>query len=369
MGSRSAGIDPRPLVAVMGLRGFPGVQGGVEKHCEALYPRIDGYRFRVYRRRSYVADETSPWCHISFKDLPSTRIGGFEATFQTFLASLHAIVKRPALVHVHNIGPGLFIPFMRLFGLKTVLTYHSSNYEHSKWSKAAKAVLRMAERLSVRYADRVIFVNRRQYERLSLQYPDKCVYMPNGVEPASASESTSVLDELRLTPGDYILGVGRLTPEKGFEYLVEAVNKIDSELRIVIAGGCDHDTEYFNKLKNLDVRGRVTFAGNRRSDELAQLYPNARLFVLSSVNEGFPLVLLEAMSHSLPVIASDIPATDIPQLTSEHKFKPADSESLAQCLERTLADGASTVGYDLSEYDWQELAQRVAAQYKAVIEH
>lgn len=351
----------------MGLRGFPGVQGGVEKHCEALYPRMEGLRFRVYRRKSYVRNNsTSPWPNITFTDLPSTRISGFEAAFQTFLAALHAaMVSRPRIVHVHNIGPGFVIPILRLFGLKTILTYHSSNYEHTKWSRPARALLRAAEWVSMRCAHRVIFVNRRQYERLSPRYPDKCVFMPNGVDAPTPDYDTALLNELGVTTGSYILAVGRITPEKGFDHLVRAVNLLDRDCRLVIAGGSDHDRAYLSSLKALDIHGRVIFAGNRQGRELAQLYTHARLFVLSSVNEGFPLVLLEAMSYGLHVIASDIPATHLPQLDGIRKFPPANPEALAKELTDFLAPipRLARMDYDLSDYDWTKIAAEVAHQY------
>lgn len=348
-------------IAVMGLRGFPGVQGGVEKHCEALYPHISGMHFRVYCRRPYMGAVGASYPEINFVTLPSTRIGGFEAVFHTLLSALHAsFVSRPQLVHIHNIGPGLFTPLLRLMGLPVVVTYHSVNYEHQKWGRMARGLFRLGEWCTMRFARKVIFVNRRMYNRLSPKYPGKCVYLPNGVNQPQVAESTHYLDSLGLLPRGYVLSVGRLTPEKGFEYLVEAVQKLPADVVLVIAGGSDHDGRYAERLRQLDLQGRVVFTGNVQGEQLAQLYSHARLYVLSSVNEGFPLVLLEAMSYGLPILASDIPATDIPQMRPGDFFAAANAQALARAIEVKLAEPFALQHYDLTPYSWVNIAAQTA---------
>ena len=132
------------------------MQGGVEKHCESLYPLFDSrYRFCVFRRKPYVrSSQTYP--DIAFIDLPSTRIKGFEAFFHSFLATVCCLFLRPDVVHIHNIGPALFSPLLRLFGLKTVLTYHSPNYEHKKWGFFARHLLKLSERIAFRTAEAIV---------------------------------------------------------------------------------------------------------------------------------------------------------------------------------------------------------------------
>lgn len=353
--------------AVIGLRGFPDIQGGVEKHCEALYPRIAGETFRVYRRRPYITDKAGGrYPNIRFSDLPSTRLAGFEATLHTFLASVSCAFRRPKAVHVHNIGPGLFIPLLKMFGLKVVMTYHSTNYEHEKWGRAARAILRLGERLSVRWADRIIFVNRRQFDRLSPLYPGKCVFLPNGVNPMSPAREDGYIRSLGTQPGKYLLAVGRLTPEKGFDHLVKAVNLVGEDVTLIIAGGSDNDDSYARRLRELDTKGRVIFTGNVQGEALRQLYTHARLYILSSINEGFPLVLLEAMQQSLPVLASDIPASHIPGIT--RFFRPADPQSLADAITDYLAahPEAERVSYDMTPYNWDTIARRTLAIYNSL---
>ena len=123
-------------IFVLGTRGFPNIQGGAEKHCEQLYPFMSKeVEVTTFRRKPYV-EKNAPqkWENISFVDLPSTKIKGLEALFHSFLSAIYSIFKRPDIVHIHNIGPGLVTPLLRLFGIKVVVTYHSPNYEHKKWA-------------------------------------------------------------------------------------------------------------------------------------------------------------------------------------------------------------------------------------------
>lgn len=347
----------KPLkVAAMGLRGIPEIQGGVEKHCQSLYPRLNGVEVTLFRRKPYInhsADHT--YKGIKYIDLPSTRVKGFEALFHTMLCAVQAVCRRPDVVHVHNIGPGLFIPFMKLFGLRVVMTYHSANYEHAKWGKMAKRLLRFAEKMSLRYADKVIFVNRDKYEACGAVIGDRAVYIPNGVERIEPTDDDSRIRRFGLERGKYILAVGRITPEKGFDCLVRGANMTGSDEKVVIVGGSDHDERYLQELKALDVKGRVCFTGSLTGEDLRQIYSNARLFVLSSINEGFPLVMLEAMNYRLPIMATDISATRIPQINDNDKFAPGDAEALARALETHACD-RGPVDYDTDEYDWNHIA-------------
>lgn len=353
---------------VIGTRGFPSVQGGVERHSQSLYPRMSAdIQLRVFRRRPFLnkSARAAAYPRIEFRDLPSTRIAGVEAMLHSFLAACCSIARRPDIVHVHNIGPGLVIPLLRLFGLKVVMTYHSPNYEHAKWGAFARRILRLGESLSLRFANAVIFVNAAQMAKYDKKTRSKSVLIPNGVE-SPAEEASDVLARFGLKPGGYLLAVGRLTPEKGFHHLVEAVQRLDNVPTLVIAGGADNNDAYARRLRALDVKGKTVFTGALDSADLSQLYASADSFVLSSVNEGFPLVMLEAMGHRLPVFASDIPATDIPQIPAADKFPAADTDALASFLSRRYP-AAARRDYDLSAYDWSRIASQTEAVYRSVL--
>lgn len=345
-------------IAAIGIRGLPGVQGGVEMHCENIYTRMRDAHIRVYRRKPYLSElSRTEFPNISYVDLPSTRIKGFEAVLHTFLCVLHIAVHRPDVVHVHNIGPGMFAPLLKLLGLSVVMTYHSPNYEHKKWGAVARAILRFSEFLSLNFVDRVIFVNKFQMQKYSRRIQAKSEYIPNGINDVSPSGRTDFLQKYGIVPGEYVLAVGRLTPEKGFEYLVKAAAELPDVKQVVIAGASDHDTSYQELLHRLDTAKKVVFTGFTSGEDLRQLYSHARLYALTSVNEGFPLVLLEAMSYSLPLVASDIPATHLIELDKNDYFKVADEGDLKRVLAEKMRQNLGRVKYEaIKDFDWQKIA-------------
>ncbi len=182
---------------------------------------------RVYRRKPYLTSQShQSYPGISFVDLPSTRIKGFETMWHTLLCVLHIALHRPSVVHVHNIGPGMLSPLLRIMGLPVVMTYHSPNYEHSKWGPISRTILRFAEWVSFRSCNRIIFVSKFQREKFSQKVLDKSTYIPNGISDVSRSTATDFLAKHGIEAGNYVLSVGRITPEKGFDYLVNAVQQL-----------------------------------------------------------------------------------------------------------------------------------------------
>ena len=348
-------------IAVIGTRGFPGIQGGVESHSYHLYTHMQDVHVRLYRRRAYLTGQSAQtFPNIEYIDLPSTRIKGFEAVWHTLLSVLHIAFHRPDMVHIHNIGPGMFAPLVRLMGLPVVLTYHSPNYEHSKWNAPARWLLRQCEKISLRFSNRVIFVNRHQMEKCGAL--DKSVFIPNGIDTVTRSEATAFLQQHGITPGNYLLAVGRLTPEKGLEYLVEAANRLPKVQQVVIAGASDHDSAYRERLERLDTGKKVIFTGFTTGEDLRQLYSHARCYVLPSVNEGFPMVMLEAMAYGLPILCSDIPGTRQVELPEEDYFTVGDVESLCVAITRQLATPNEPQHYDLEKYNWDTIAATTRQQ-------
>lgn len=351
---------------VFGTRGFPHVQGGVEKHCENIYPNlIHAYDVHVFRRIPYI-QKNSPktYMGVHFIDLPSTKIKGFEAFFHSLLCTIYCIIKRPNIVHVHNIGPGMFIPLLRLAGIKVVLTYHSPNYEHKKWNAVAKAILKQSEKIATRWASAIVFVSRLRMKQFQQSIIQKSHYIPNGVSIKNPSSKTTFLQGLGLLPQQYILALGRITQEKGFDYLIEAYAKIlPSNFKLVIAGGIDHESSFSRNIKEQAKLYGVVMPGYVDGENLNQLYSHAKLFVLPSYNEEFPLVMLEALSYNLPIVASDIPANLQIGLHSDDYFKTGDSYDLALHLTQKLVSTHCSSNFPIDLYTWKSVSEQLITVY------
>lgn len=355
-------------VCVIGTRGFPCIEGGVEKHCESLYPLVgEDIELIVFRRKPYVKEHTA-YKNIRFIDLPSTKIKGVETMIHSFMASVYAVALHPDVVHFHNIGPALWAPLLKLFSIPVVLTYHSPNYEHKKWSSFAKAVLRFCEKAALKYSDRVIFVNRFQMQKYPEAIQDKSIYVPNGIVQPDVCNSHDYLYDLGLEPGKYLLSVGRITPEKGFHTLITAFKAATpKDCKLVIAGGVEFENHYMKELQSLSEGLPVVFTGYVFGDKLAQLYANASVFVLASENEGFPLVLLEAMSYRRNVLVSDIPATHLVDLQQIDYFPVGDADALCEKIMEKLKE-QSIRDYDMTAFDWKQVAEKVTAVIHAAAE-
>ena len=97
-------------------------------------------------------------------------------------------------------------------------------------------------------------------------------------------------------------------------------------------------------------------------EPLARLFAGALLFVIPSTHEGLPVVLLEAMSHGLPLLASDIPANRLPELPDDVFFAPDDCGGLSARLKSFFDKRVeSRIIYDMSRYDWENIAEATSA--------
>lgn len=357
------------IVYVFGTRGFPKIQGGVEKHCEFLYPKLsEKFNISIFRRKAFLTpDSPKKMGTINFIDLPSTKIKGFESFFHSFLCTIYCLIKRPDIIHIHNIGPGIFIPFLKLFKLKVILTYHSPNYEHKKWGFFARFILKTGELFSLKGANTIIFVNKKQMLSLSLKTKNKSVFIPNGIVKQAPARKTNYIDHLQLSPQKYILAVGRITQEKGFDYLIDAYILLQNpNYKLVIAGGIDHNSLFSNQFKKKAQENNIILTGYIEGEELQQLYSHAKLFVLPSYNEGYPIVLLEAINYHLPILASDISANKQINLPMAAYFPVGDSFKLKEKMEYALQNSLKLTEYNQSLFTWEDISRQVEEIYNKV---
>jgi glycosyltransferase involved in cell wall biosynthesis len=363
-------------IAVLGTRGFPGVQGGVERHCESLYPLLvkRGCRVRVYTRRSY--GDSQRGCCEGVERIPlwAPRKKSLEAIVHTFLALVHALAvpRQFDIIHIHSIGPSLLVPLARLAGMRVVVTNHGPDYERQKWGRAARWGLRLGERLGTRYANSVIAVARYLKERLEKEFHRPVYYVPNGIPVLQRRPPGGLLNRHQLEQGRYVLTVGRFVPEKGFHDLLSAFSSLDTKWRLVLTGDADHLDPYSKDLvRQARKDRRVVLTGVLMGRDLEEIYSNAGLFVLPSYHEGLPLTLLEALGYGLPVIASDIPANQEILDGRFGTFPPGDVGALASLLASgtkvsSLNNCPSIVEDAIrAEFDWERIADSTLAVYKS----
>lgn len=224
-------------IVVTGTRGIPNVMGGVETHCEELFPRIAamGEDVTVIRRKSYVNDGLKEWKGVKLVDIETPKKKSFEAIIHTYRAINMAKKLGADILHIHAIGPALLTPYAKMLGMKVVFTHHGPDYDRDKWGKAAKMVLKLGERMGCMFADDVIVISDVIRNLIKEKYGrTKNVHLIyNGVSKPEICDYPEYFEELGIKKGRYILGMCRFVPEKNLHHLVEAFNIIkNEELRI-----------------------------------------------------------------------------------------------------------------------------------------
>lgn len=148
-------------IFVTGTRGIPDIMGGVETHCEELFPRIASMdnEVTIIRRSNYVHDTLAEWKGVKLVDVDSPKKKSFEAIIHTFRAVNKAKSLGAEILHVHAIGPALLVPYAKMRGMKVVFTHHGPDYDRDKWGTIAKMILKLGERMGCWFADDVIVIS------------------------------------------------------------------------------------------------------------------------------------------------------------------------------------------------------------------
>ncbi|MCK5679390.1 glycosyltransferase family 4 protein [bacterium] len=363
-------------IFVIGTRGIPDIPGGIETHCQELYPRIvaAGHEVTIVTRTPYVQKKRKSWKGVSLKHLFAPRIKVMEALIHTLLGVINARISQPDLIHVHAIGPSLLVPLIRLMGMKVVMTNHGPDYHRDKWGFFAKQILLLGEYWGGKHADEIIVISSVIGDIVKKRCNRESNLIYNSVTLPERTAKTNILDQQGILPGKYILAVARLVPEKGLHDLVEAFAKISGDQQLVIAGDADHETKYSRELKKRAVTdSRVVLTGYITGEYLSQVFSHAKLFVLPSYHEGLPIALLEAMSYDIPPLISDIPAHKEIKLFEYCYFRCGDLAHLQNQLERALSRDISrqeSVDYRsivAKKYNWDKIAQQTIVVYEKAL--
>jgi len=357
-------------IAVVGTRGIPNISGGVETHCEELFPRIVSKEFdiTVFRRENYVKDCLSEYKGVRLVTLQSPKKKAIEALIHTVRAILYAKYKhQAAVVHIHAVGPALATPLARLLGLKVVFTHHGPDYERDKWGKIAREFLRLGERLGVRYANEVIVISRVINDLIQQKYKRMDAHIIyNGVSEPVFYTDTGYLDELKIKPKKYFFALGRFVPEKNFHQLIEAFISLkeNNDYQLVIAGDADFQDTYAQKLKQMAEENGIVLTGFVKGVQLQTLWSNAYCFVLPSSHEGLPISLLEAMSYRLPVVVSNIPANMEVELSPDNYFQANNVKALTEKLQQFIDAESKQLSYSMDKYQWDRIAAQTSDVYR-----
>ena len=359
-------------IAVIGTRGLPARYSGIEASVEAMARRLDPlqYQLVVYCRRSV---QESPGDElpraVRRRYTPTINTKNFGAFFHALISTVHAMCGDVDIVHFHALGPAMFAFLPRLTGKISIVTIHALDWKRKKWGRMARAVLKWCEYPAVFFPHRTIVVAKAMQQYFEQKYHRPLTYIPNGVElPARECP-----DDPRDLYGRYILFVGRLVPEKGIQYLIQAFNELAPEVKLLIAGEPSFTAEYADGLKRM-AGPKVVFLGFMQGTALRSLYAHAELFVLPSEVEGLSVSVLEAMSYGRCVLVSDVPECREVIGDAGVTFKSKDAADLREKLRFLLQnpDTARQIGLRgrqrvEREYNWDTIMKTVEDTYQSAL--
>jgi glycosyltransferase involved in cell wall biosynthesis len=367
----------------VGTRGIPATYGGIEKICEALYPRMLalGYDVTVYCRSYYVSPNKDAsgeqyYQGVRLQVIPMWPVRGIETFVYALLATIKATFSDAQIIHFHTQGPTLFSAIPAWLAPHKALVYSCNgiDWQRDKWGRLARWIIRSGEKASARYPHVKIAVSDSLIAHYQATYPGVVMRnIPNGVMPSPALPLSTLGDTQNawhLAPGRYLMFCGRLVPEKAPETLIAAFKMLNTDTKLVIVGDSANTDDYVAQLKALAADDpRVIFTGYQYGEALQALYSNALAYVTSSKLEGLPLTLLEAMSYGLPIGVSDIgPHTEVLNRSPEAglSFATQNLEACRQALERLVslppetlkAMGQAAQQLVSEHYTWEAIAQQ-----------
>ena len=167
------------------------------------------------------------------------------------------------MVHIHAEGPAFFCWIPKLFGKRVISTIHGLDWAREKWKfGVGSKFIRQGEKNAVKYADEIIVLSKGVQKYFMETYGRETHFIPNGVNRPEVREAKLITDHFGLEKDSYILFLGRLVPEKGIRYLVEAFKNVKTDKKLVIAGGSSDTDSFMEELKEL-AKGddRILFTG------------------------------------------------------------------------------------------------------------
>lgn len=290
-------------------------EGGIEIVVKELCTRMakNGYTVTCYNRSGHHVsgaeyDKKTEYEGINQKCVPTIEKKGLAAVSSSFFAALYSAFGKYNVVHIHAEGPAFFSWLPKLLGKRVIVTVHGLDWQREKWKSGfGSKFIKQGEKNAVKYADEIIVLSKGVHDYFRNQYGRETRFIPNGVNRQEIRKAELITDKFGLIKDSYILFLGRLVPEKGIRYLIEAFKNVKTEKKLVIAGGSSDTDSFMKELKELAKDDkRIIFTGFVQGQMLEELYSNAYIYTLPSDLEGMPLSLLEAMSYGNCCLVSDI---------------------------------------------------------------
>lgn len=375
----------RLRIAMIGHKRIPSREGGVEIVVEELSVRMAalGYRVDAYNRYGHHVSGKKYEQEYGWKGrkyykgvrvyiVPTFKASSLNAIVYSFFATIRALFGGYDVLHYHAEGPCAMLWLPKIFHKKIVATVHGLDWQRAKWGNFASGVIKFGEKMAAKYADEVIVLSENVKKYFADTYNRQVVYIPNGINRPARCPAELITEKYGLIKDSYILFLGRIVPEKGLHYLIEAFSKIDTDKKLVIAGGNSQAVEYMNLIHRMAAKDkRIIMTDFVQGQMLEELYSNAYAFVLPSDVEGMALSLLEAMSYGNCCLVSDISENTEVVEDKAFVFRKSDVKDLRKKLEYMLKHpevvhtyAEQSADYICGKYNWDEVVEQTVRLYR-----
>lgn len=374
-------MEKKLKIAMLGHKRVPSREGGIEVVVEELSTRMVemGHKVTCYNRtghhisgKEYDGDILREYKGINLKYVLTINKRGWAAMTSSITGTICAAFGKYDVVHFHAEGPAFMCWLPKIFGKKIIVTVHGLDHQRAKWGKLASNFIMMGERNAVRFADEIIVLSESVKQYFRNTYSRESSFIPNGVSRPEIKTDELIKDKFELEKNNYLLFLGRLVPEKGLLYLIQAFKKVKTNKKLVIAGGSSDSDIFSRKIKELAKDDeRILFSGFVQGDLLSGLSSNSYIYVLPSDLEGMPLTLLESMSYGNCCVVSDIPENASVVGDFGITFEKSNVEKLRECLQM-LCDNPKIVKkykeraseFICGKYSWNDTVNETLKLYQ-----
>ena len=369
-------------IAMLGHKRIPSREGGIEIVVEELSTRMVevGHSVTCYNRSGHHVSgkefDRGPFKEykgVKLKPVFTINHKGLAAMTSSFFGAICTAFGKYDVVHFHAEGPCAMLWIPKMLGKRCMATIHGIDWQRAKWSGFARKYIKFGEKVAAKYADEIIVLSEGAQKYFMDTYGRKTVFIPNGVNRPVLRSPQLIKEKYGLDKEEYILFLGRLVPEKGITYLIEAFKKVKTKKKLVIAGGSSDTDAFLQELKKLSKGDeRIVFTGFVQRKMIEELYSNAYVYTLPSDLEGMPLSLLEAMSYGNCCLTSDIAECAEVVEDKALMFKKSDVIDLKERLQyacenpdavKKLKDGASD--FICQKYNWDDVVEQTLRLYQS----
>jgi glycosyltransferase involved in cell wall biosynthesis len=350
-------------IAILGTRGIPANYGGFETFAEQLGTRLAsrGHDVSVYGRKHYSTTNNPFYKGVRLITLPTIRHKYFDTIVHTFLSVLHATPRKYDVILICNAANSIFAFVPRLLGTPTLVNVDGLERKRKKWNWLGRTYYLVSEWLSTFLPTAIVTDAQVIQDYYATRYKKESEMIAYGAEVARRADPDK-LKRFGLEPNRYVLYVSRLEPENNAHLVIEAYQRVKTDLPLVIVGGAPYAEEYIAQLKSTRDP-RVKFLGFVFGEDYRALQQNAYCYVHATEVGGTHPALIEAMGAGNCALTLDTPENL--EVIGEAGIVYESRNDLARQLQRVLDDPSMIGEYRrramarvIQFYNWEQITDQ-----------